>query len=403
MTVDATPQEGALTGLRVLEVGANVSAPFATKLLADFGADVIKVEPPGQGDPSRRHGPFPNHEPHPERSALFLALNTNKRSLTLDLDAKEGQSIFQDLARGADAIVENTKPGTMAARGLAWDSLAEHNEKLVMTSVTPFGQTGPYASYEGPNLVEFATGGQMHMTGHPDREPLKNGGYMADHQAGLNAFAATAIATLGASLHGQGEHVDVGAMQCQASVLEGAMPFWCYLGMDSSMRRGNIMASFIGIYPCLDGQIGIHAMASNWVPLLQTIGMEELADDPRFATQAARIENNDELMSIFYAWAGSQKKKEVYARAGEMRGPIAYVHDMQDLVDSPQLKARRFLRTIDHPETGPLTYVGPPFEMSETPARDGRAPLLGEHTTEILAELGLDEERQAALRAEGLV
>jgi len=402
MTSD-TSAEMALTGLRVLEVGTNVSAPFAAKLLADYGADVVKIEQPATGDPARRHGPFPDQEPHPERSALFLALNTSKRSLTLDLDTPSGQAVFRALAATADAIVENTKPGTMEARGLSWGSLVESNPKLVMTSVTPFGQTGPYATYEGPNLVEFATGGQMHMTGSPDREPLKNGGYMSDHQAGLNAFSATAIATLGASLHGEGEHVDVGAMQCQASVLEGAMPYWCYLGTDSSMRRGNIMASFIGIYPCADGQIGIHAMASNWLPLLETIGMPELGDDPRFATQASRIENNDELMGIFYAWAAGQNKKEVYARAGETRGPIAYVHDMQDLMDSPQLQSRGFLQTIDHPETGPLTYVGPPFQMSETPARFGRAPLLGEHTVTILTEAGFDQTRIDELRGEGVI
>ena len=129
----------------------------------------------------------------------------------------------------------------------------------------------------------------MHMTGDPGRESLKNGGYMSDYQTGLNAFSATAIATLGAQLHGEGDHVDVGAMQCQASVLEGAMPYWCYLGTDSSMRRGNIMASFIGLYPSADGQIGIHAMASNWDALLQTIDMPELGQDDRFRTQAERL------------------------------------------------------------------------------------------------------------------
>lgn len=405
---DADPEfDLALSGLRVLEVGSLVSAPLAAKLLADFGADVIKIEPPAHngagGDPTRRHGPFPNDEPHRERSALFLALNTNKRSLTLDLDTPRGQDLFRRLAISADAIVENTTPGTMNERGLGWAELAKSNRALVMTSVTPFGQTGPYAGYQGPNLVEFATGGQTHMTGEPGREPLKNGSYMADYQAGLNAFSATAIVTLGAQLHGEGDHVDVGAMQCQASVLEGAMPYWCYLGTDSSMRRGNIMASFIGLYPSADGQIGIHAMASNWDALLQTIDMPELAQDQRFRTQADRMRNNDELTGIFYTWAADKQKREVYPRAGQTRGPVAYVHDMQDLIDSPQLQARGFLRQIDHPETGPLTYAGPPFQMSATPARDGRAPLLGEHSADLLAELGLDEGEIAALRSDGVV
>ncbi len=383
---DGEQADGALAGLRILEVGSHVSAPFAGKLLADYGADVIKIEPP-DGDSSRRHGPFPDHQAHPERSALFLALNTNKRSVTLDLESSQGQHTFRQLAATADAIVENLPSGTLARWGLDWPSLAAVNPALVMTSVTTFGQTGPYAGYLGPNLVSCAVGGQMHMTGDTDREPLKNGGYLADGQAGLNAFAATAVVALGARMHGRGEHVDVGAMQCQASVLEASLATYCYTGKDTSMRRGNLLASFLGMYPCVDGQIGIHAMPSNWIPLLQTLGMEALSEDPRFKTQADRGKHNAELVEIFSAWAASQKKKAVYARAGELRGPIAYVHDMQDLLDSPQLTARGFLRSIDHPQTGPLTYMGPPFEMSETPARDGRAPQLGEHNDEVLAEL----------------
>lgn len=395
--------EGALSGLRIIEVGEHVSAPYAGKLLASYGADVIKIESPGRGDASRYHGPFPNDEPHAERSALFLYLNTAKRSVTLDLDSADGQRLFKQLVATADVVLENTKPGAMDDRGLGYEALAAIQPALVMTSVSPFGQTGPYAAYDGPNLVSFALGGQMHMTGDPERPPLKNGGYQADYQTGLNAFAATAIASLGAVLHGEGEHVDVGAMQCQASVLEGATPYWCYLGQDTSMRRGNHLVSFIGIYPCLDGQLGIHAMASNWQPLLQTMELEQLGDDPRFATQTSRIQNNDDLMAVFYAWAADKRKKDVYARAGRMRGPIAYVHDMQDLLDSPQLVARKFLREIDHPEAGTLTYTGPPFQMSETPARDLRAPLLGEHSAEVLAELGVDAADLAALQANAVV
>lgn len=406
MTTDHAPSDadtGALAGLRVLEIGDHVSAPFAAKLLAGYGADVIKIEPPGSGDSSRRHGPFPRHEPHPERSALFLYLNTNKRSLTLDLTTDAGRRIFRELVATADAVVENTKPETLAAWDLAYDDLIQIKPSLVLTSVTPFGQTGPYAGYDGPNLVALALGGQMHMTGEPDREPLKNGGYQADYQAGLNAFSATAIATYAAATRGRGEHVDVGAMQCQASVLEGAGPFWCYLGQDTSMRRGNIMASFIGIYPCADGQIGIHAMASNWDALMQVVAEPAIANDDRFATQASRFQHNDELTALFYAWAAGKRKREVYARAGRLRGPIAYVHSMQDLLDSPQLQARGFLRQIDHPATGPLTYVGPPFQMSQSPARDGRAPLLGEHTTGVLSELGYDAADQVRLRAAGVI
>ena len=396
-------QDGALAGLRIVEIGEHVSAPFATKLLADFGADVIKIERPGLGDSSRRHGPFRDHAPHPERSALFLWLNTNKRSVTLDLETTAGQRIARDLIATADAVVENTKPGTLEGRGLGYDALRERNAALVLTSVTPFGQSGPYASYDGPNLVAFATGGQMHMTGEAEREPLKNAGYQADYQAGMNGFAATAVATFGAAVSGEGEHVDISALEGQASVLEGAMPYWSYLGLDTSWRRGNQMASFIGIYPCADGMLGIHAMARNWKPLLDLMGMPELSEDPRFATQVARLEHDDELKAIFYGWAADQTKREVYQRAGKMRAPVAYVHTMQDLIDSPQLAARGFIRRIAHPETGPQTYVGPPFQMSATPARDGRAPLLGEQTAAVLGELGLQAADLERLRGQGVI
>ena len=143
-------------------------------------------------------------------------------------------------------------------------------------------------------------------------------------------------------------------------------------------------------------------MASNWAALLQTIEMPELAEDERFRTQADRMRNNDALMSIFYTWAADKETRAVYARAGQTRSPVAYVHDMQDLLDSPQLRARGFLRQIEHPETGPLTYAGPPFQMSATPARDGRAPLLGEHSAKLLTELGLNEAAITALRANGV-
>ncbi len=395
--------ESALQGMRVLEVGTHVSAPFAGKLLASYGADVIKIEPPGEGDPSRQHGPFPDDEPHPERSALFLYLNTNKRSVTLDLASERGRRIFLDLARTADAVVENTKPGTLSGWGVDYTALSTVRPSLILTSVTTFGQTGPYAGYEGNNLVAAAVGGQMHMMGEAEREPLKNGGYIADLQAGLNAFSATAVATFGAAMTGEGEHVDVAAMQCQASVLEGALPAWAYRGMDNSMRRGNVLASFIGIYPCLDGQLGVHAMASNWPALVETMEMPELADDPRFATQRDRFEHNDDLIAVMYGWAAGQRRKEVYERAGRMRGPVAFVHDMQDLLDSPQLRARDFLRVIDHPQAGQLTYPGAPFRMSETPPTDGRAPLLGEHTVEVLSEVGIDAGGLASLRETGVV
>ena len=372
------PGEGPLTGIRVLEVGERVSAPFAAKLLADYGAEVIKVEPPA-GDPARRHGPFPGDLPHPERSALFLYLNTNKQSIVLDLGRPADQGRCRRLAADADLVIENFPPGTLAGWGLGYEALAAANPRLVMVSLTPFGQDGPYARYTATNLTAFAMGGQMAMTGEPDREPLKNAGYQADYQLGLNGFAAAAIALCGAQFYGLGQHVDVSAVECMTSVLEASLCTYAYTGRYFGARRGNVLSSAIAIYPCTDGHLGVHAMPRNLPFLFDLMGMPELLTDERFRTPAARLQHNDELLALFIGWAAEQRRKDVYARAGRMRAPVAYVHSLQDLKDSPQLAARGFWHEVDHPATGPLTYPGPPFRMSDSPWRAGRAPLLGEH------------------------
>jgi crotonobetainyl-CoA:carnitine CoA-transferase CaiB-like acyl-CoA transferase len=366
------PEQGPLAGRRVLEVGELVSAPFAAKLLADCGAEVIKVEPP-DGDPARRHGPFPGDTPHPERSALFLYLNTSKRSIVLDLTRTEGREHFRRLAAEADLVVENLPRGALAGLGLGYEALAARNPRLSMVSLTPFGQDGPYASYAATNLITLAMGGQMALTGEPDREPLKNAGYQADYQLGLNGFAAAVIALYGARMSGQGQHVDVAAVECMASVLEASLNTYAYTGRRLGTRRGRIRSATIGIYQCADGHLGLHAMPRNLPYLLELIGMPDLLADERFRTSAARLQHRDELMAIFMSWASEQHKKEVYDRAGRMRAPVSYVHNLQDLRDSPQLAARSFWQSIDG-----LTYPGPPFRMSDSPAHIDRAPPLGE-------------------------
>jgi crotonobetainyl-CoA:carnitine CoA-transferase CaiB-like acyl-CoA transferase len=369
------PPEGPLAGVRVLEVGHLVSAPFAAKLLADYGAQVIKVEPPG-GDPARRYGPFPA-QPAAD-GALFLYLNTNKQSLVLDLTSAADQERFRRLAAEADLVIENLPPGTLAGWGLGYAELARRNPRLVMVSLAPFGQDGPYAGYAATNLTTLAMGGQLALTGDPDREPLKQAGFQGDYQLGLNGFAAAVIALYGARVSGLGQHVDVAAVECMASTLEHALNTYAYTGRLLAGRRGNVRSATIGLYECADGYLGVHAMPRNLPFLLELMGMPELLKDERFATPAARLQHNDELVALFTAWALGQHKKDVYARAGYMRAPVAYVHTLQDLLDSPQLNARGYWQTVEHPVAGRLTYPGPPVRMSDSPWRVGRAPLLGE-------------------------
>jgi crotonobetainyl-CoA:carnitine CoA-transferase CaiB-like acyl-CoA transferase len=331
-----------LEGLRVLELGAFVSAPYCGKLFAGYGAEVIKIEPPG-GDISRAHGPFKDEVPNPETSALFLYLNTGKKSVVLDVGSPSGRESFLKLVETADVLIENYRPADMRALGLSFETLNAINPRLVMISVTTFGQHGPYADYESNNLVAFAMGGQMFITGTQDGGPL-----------------------------------------CMAPILEATVPYYTYMGRWAGQRRGNHMASFIGIYPCADGHLGIHIMPRNWKPFTDVIGRPDMFDDPRFVTQAVRAQHNDELMAEFYAWAAGETKHDIYQRAGAGRAPIAFVHTMEDLLTSPQLTERGFIQRIDHPVAGEAAYPGPPWWIGPDAWSTQRAPLLGEHNAEVL-------------------
>jgi crotonobetainyl-CoA:carnitine CoA-transferase CaiB-like acyl-CoA transferase len=236
-----------LSVLRVLDLSEGVAGAFCAKLLAGFGADVIKIERPGGGDPLRRHGLFPDDLPHPEKGALFLYLNTGKKSITLDFAQRSGALILRRLVEGAEVVVESFPPGWLTELGLGYESLARIKPRLVMTSVTPFGQDGPYAGYRATNLTAFAAGGQMAVTGEPDREPLKNGGYQAEYQAGLHAFAATAMAAFSADATEVGQHIDVAGVECMATALEPYVSSWAHQRRDIGQRRGNVEPAPAGL------------------------------------------------------------------------------------------------------------------------------------------------------------
>jgi len=372
-----------LEGLRVLEIGTFVSAPYCGKLFAGYGAEVIKVEPPG-GDIARAHGPFKDGVAHPETSALFLYLNTGKKSIELDIASPQGHEAFLRLVETADVVIENFKPSEIRSLGLDYAALSAVNRRLVVVSITTFGQEGPYADYESNNLIAFAMGGQMFITGTADGGPLKNGGYQADYQGGLNGFSAGMLAVLAAERDGIGQHVDISVQQCMAPLLEASIPYYSYLGRWAGVRRGNHMASFIGIYPCADGYLGVHLMPRNWKPFCDVIDRPDLFDDPRFVTQAARTRHNDELMAEFYAWAAGETKHDIYRRAGAGRAPVAFVHTMEDLVTSPHLLERGSIQRMTHPVAGEAAYPGPPWWMGPDAWSSAPAPMLGQHNAEIL-------------------
>ena len=396
------PDSAPLSDLRVLDLSRGIAGAFCTKLFAQFGGDVITLEPLS-GHPLRRNGPFAADRPHRETGAMWLYLGAGKRSATLDIAARTGQSLFQRMVEEANLIVEDYPPGMIDELGLGFDALRRIVRRIVLVSVTPFGQDGPCAGWKATNLTSFASGGQMSLTGDPNREPLVAGGQQAEYQAGLQAFAAAAVAAFNADALEVPQHIDISAQECMASALELYLPWWAYLKRDISKRRGNVLSAMIGVFPAKEGHIGLHIMPRNWPRFAKAISRPELVEDERFKDARSRLQNNDELEAIVYEWASREDPREAYQTAGAVRAPIAFVHTIQDLFESEQLRSRDVYQRVAHPAAGEITLPGPPFRMSEI-ERPARAPLLGEHNEELYCdEMGLSRRDLARLRAARVV
>jgi CoA:oxalate CoA-transferase len=395
--------ETTLADLRVLDLSDGAAGAFCTRLFAGYGADVIALEPPS-GLSLRREGPFRGDRPHREAGALWLYLGAGKRSVTLDVTTKTGQRLFRRMIEDANVIVETFPPGRVNELGLGFDTLTAIKRRIVLVSVTPFGQTGPRAGWRTTNLTSFASGGQMSLTGDPDREPLVPAGHQAEYQTGLQAFAAAVTAAYNADSLEVPQHIDISGQECMASALELYLPWWQYLKRDISQRRGNVLSAIVGLFPAKDGHIAIHNMPRNWPRFAEAMGRPELIEDERFRENFSRLKNNDELEAIVYDWASRQSAKETYQTASAARTPIAYVHTLADLAGSEQLHSRDFFRTVDHPIAGEHAQPGAPFRLSEVEWRAGRAPLLGEHNGELYCEeVGLSRRELSRLRAAAVI
>lgn len=399
----------ALDGVRVLDLTHHVAGPYCTKLLADFGADVIKIERPPAGDPARRSGPFFHDVPDPEGSALFLHLNTNKQSLTLNLKSAEGQRIVRRLVLQVQIVVENFRPGVLAALGLDYQTLAELNPSTVVTSISNFGQSGPYRDLKASEIVESAMGGPMNVTGHPAREPLKLGGNVAQYHAGAMAAYATLVALWQAEDEGEGDWIDVSIYETQVTSRDRRIIHLlahAYTG-EVGKRQGGSTQPLNGIYPAADGQVHIAGSGTRLAGVLRMIGRQDLLREPRFGdpAQARRPEVLKEAEALYLDWLKDQAKNEAVARAQAARVLAAPVNTIADLFADPHFQARAPWSRIDHPRTGPVLYAGRPFLMSETPqAPPRRAPLLGEHNEAILCgQLGYAREDLPRLAEQGVI
>jgi len=404
--------DGLLSELTVLDLTEGAAGPFCTKLFADYGARVIKVERPGRGDPARRVGPFPP-EPDPDAGALFLFLNTGKESITLDVTTTTGRLLLLELVEHADALIEGFAPGHLASLGLGVEQLHWRNPRLIVTSVTGFGQYGPYAGRRCSDLTAFAAGGQLSVSGDPEREPLMPAGRQAAYQTGIHAFGATLAGLFSVGVIEAGQQIDLSAMECQVSSLEIYLADYVYRGRDTlTRRRGNVFSGTLGLFPCADGHLGVHVLQRGFPALARIMDAEWMLADERFRDDRARLEHNDELLAHVYAWAADVTREEAYRRAGEERCPLAPVLSIPEVLAQPQLRERRSFREVDDSRAGALTYPGPPFRPFENVrAEPGEgawelrpAPRLGEHNEPVYGELlGLRRCDLARLRAAGVI
>jgi len=397
-------QAQALEGYKVLDLSWHISGPYCTKMLAQLGAEVIKIEKP-DGDPARNMPPFFEDDPHPEKSLLFLYLNTGKKSVTLNLKTEKGREILKKLVRESDILVENFSPRVMPGLGLGFETLAEINPGLIMTSITNFGQTGPYRDYLATDITAIAMGGLMHTTGEPEREPLNFGGWQSQYQGGINAFSASMCALVHRDIgQGDGQHIDISIMESMTQILEVfdlAYQVTGNLRDRSGTRWANLPAW--GIYPCADGFVGlVSGPVRRWLQFSKLMDEPELAD-PKYIAQ--RTDLADEIDALMIPWLVEHTKDEIYHTAQSMdpKIPVSPVRTPEDLVNSPQFKARKFFVEVEHPITGKGVYPGPPAKLWETPMQVTRAPLLGEHNEEILSRLGYTGAELANLKAEKII
>ena len=395
---------GPLAGVRILELGNFIAAPSAGRMLAEFGAEVIKVEQPGVGDQVRRWRLLRG-----ETSMMWRTLARNKKSVTIDLHTAEGQELVRRLAGRADAVIENYRPGKLESWGLGPEQLRRDNPKLVVVRISGYGQTGPYRDRAGFGGVAEALGGLRFLTGHPDRSPTRVGVSLGDQLAGLHAVIGTLMGLWArdrASLE-QGETVDVALHEAVFSVMEGLIPEYTAYGVVRE-RSGNEIPGVApsNTYPCLDGEWVVIGGNANTLfqRLMIGIGRPDLAADERFATPVGRYRHRGELIGLLDVLFGSAPVDHwgpLLDGAGITWAPVA---GLPDLVDDPQARANGMFAQVEHPELGTFETLAAPFTMSRAEvAVRGPAPALGQHTDEVLGRFGIAADRIEALHESGVI
>lgn len=410
---DRQRQDSALDDLRVIDLTGEIGV-YCTKLLADLGADVIRVEPPS-GHPMRHIGPFFHDEPDHEKSLHHFYFNTSKRGVTLNIEHPDGQDILRDLITKADVLVESFAPGYMDELGLGYHDLTEINPGLIMASITPFGQTGPYKHFRGPNIVADAMGGLMFVSGSPEDPPLMSSTNQAYYLASEQGAVGIMMALYYRDMTGEGQYIDVSMQEAVALTIQPQSMFWpgkkeIAKRFGYGQRSSNVPIYASSFYPCKDGWItGLGTQARNWpdmVAWLTETGFVEDLADPKYNSQDGRLGAAAHIQDIMTRFAAAHTMDELTDGGQKYHMFVFPTYTAANIVHDPHLKARNFFQQVEHKGLGEsITYPGAPYGLSETPWRISRAaPHIGEHNLEIYhQELGIPKQRLVTLKSLGVI
>jgi crotonobetainyl-CoA:carnitine CoA-transferase CaiB-like acyl-CoA transferase len=391
-----------LQGLKVLELGQLIAGPFATKLMGEFGADVIKIEPPGTGDPLRKWRMLE------EGTSLWWHVQTrNKRSVALDLHSKEGQDLVLTLATEADVVVENFRPGTLDNWGLGWEALSALNPRLIMVHISGFGQTGPYRDKPGFGVIGEAMGGLRYLTGQPGEPSMRVGVSIGDSLSALYAVIGTLLALQERNHSGKGQEIDVALYESVFAMMESLLPEFDASGQvrqPSGSALPGITPS--NAYRCLGGDYVLIAGNGDSIfkRLMGAIGRKDLANDESLAHNDGRNEQAEMIDAAIQIWAEERSRDTILEALDAARVPAGYPYTAEDIAHDPHYLAREMIQTFIRPNGKPLKVPGILPKLSATPGRLGDGgPSLGQHTDEVLDELGIDPQTRAKLRQAGII
>ena len=404
---------GPLEGIRVIDLTRILAGPFSTMLMADMGADIIKVEQPGAGDPARGNGPFlsPDGAESSEQqfSTYFMSINRGKRSIAIDLSKPKGREVLLKLAETADVLIENFRPGTMQKLGLDYEVVKARNPRIVMCSVSGFGQSGPYAHRPALDVIVQGMGGMLSITGEPGRGPVRPGASIGDITSALFATIAIQSALLERHNSGEGQYIDISMLDCQVAIMENAFMRYFTLGQ-TPQRIGTRHPSSTPFqaFQTADGHVVVAIMGGStdqWPLFCAAIDHVELIDDERYTTGWSRTQHYDELIPVIEEVMRQKTTSEWVELLSDMGVPVGPVQDIAEVANDPQVNHREMFVELPHPVLGQVKFTGNPIKMSRTPSGPRRVPpQLGEQTSEVLtADVGLSPEDVAELFNEGVV